>query len=43
VALYRSVIGQPRQQELLTFLTSQMDIEDIKDLMEKLVIDLSPS
>ena len=42
VALYRSVIGQPRQQELLSFLSSQIAPDAIEDLMDKLLIDLSP-
>jgi len=42
VVLYRSVIGQPRQQELLSFLSSQIAPDAIGDLMDKLVIDLSP-
>jgi hypothetical protein len=42
VVLYRSVIGQPRQQELLSFLASQFESDDIGNLMANLVIDLSP-
>ena len=42
VVLYRSVIGQPRQQELLSFLSSQIAPDAIEDLMDKLIIDLSP-
>jgi hypothetical protein len=42
VVLYRSVIGQPRQQELLSFLSSQIAPDAIEALMEKLIIDLSP-
>jgi hypothetical protein len=42
VVLYRSVIGQPRQQELLSFLASQFESMDIEAVMANLVIDLSP-
>jgi len=42
VVLYRSVIGQPRQQELLSFLSSQIAPDAIENLMDKLIIDLSP-
>jgi len=42
VVLYRSVIGQPRQQELLSFLTKQLEHDEIESLMARLVIDLSP-
>ena len=42
VVLYRSVIGQPRQEELFTFLASQFESDDIGTLMANLVIDLSP-
>jgi hypothetical protein len=39
---YRSVIGQPRQQELLEFLAARLDDDDIHELVRDATIDLSP-
>lgn len=39
---YRSVIGQPRQQELLEFLTARLDDEEIERFVSDATIDLSP-
>jgi len=39
---YRSVIGQPRQQELLEFLAARFDEDEIRDLVGSVAIDLSP-
>lgn len=39
---YRSVIGQPRQQELLEFLTARLSEEEIQEFVESATIDLSP-
>jgi hypothetical protein len=39
---YRSVIGQPRQQELLEFLSSRLNQEEIQEFVNSVSIDLSP-
>lgn len=39
---YRSVIGQPRQDELLEYLASRLGISDIETMATELAIDLSP-
>jgi hypothetical protein len=39
---YRSVIGQPRQQELLEVLMKEFSIEEIQKIIEEFSIDLSP-
>ena len=39
---YRSVIGQPRQQELLHFLAAHLDEDEIQEFVESATIDLSP-
>jgi len=39
---YRSVIGQPRQQELLAYLQSQLTSDELRDLSAEFTIDLSP-
>jgi hypothetical protein len=39
---YRSVIGQPRQEELVAFLRSRMDEEEIAEFVRLSTIDLSP-
>jgi len=39
---YRSVIGQPRQQELLDFLTNHLDEGEVDAFVKTVVIDLSP-
>ena len=38
----RSVIGQPRQQDLLEFLTALHPTKDLDRLVEQFVIDLAP-
>lgn len=42
VVAYRSVIGQPRQQELLEYLTSQLSPEELSHVVDEFAIDLSP-
>jgi hypothetical protein len=42
LVVYRSVIGQPRQEELLQYLEAHLSPEEIKDLLADTVIDLSP-
>lgn len=42
LVLYRSVMGQPRQQEFIEFLVAKMDIEKADELLKQVVIDLSP-
>jgi hypothetical protein len=39
---YRSVIGQPRQQELLEFLSAHLSEDEIEEFVERVAIDLSP-
>jgi hypothetical protein len=39
---YRSVIGQPRQQELLEFLSTHLSEDEIEEFVERMAIDLSP-
>jgi hypothetical protein len=43
LALYRMVFGQPRQDELLDFLLSQMTVDEARLRLNELRIDLSPS
>ena len=40
---YRSVIGQPRQQELLEYLTSRLSPSELRQVVDEFAIDLSPS
>lgn len=42
LVVYRSVIGQPRQQELLEFLVEHLDADDIPAFVQDVAIDLSP-
>ena len=42
LVIYRSLIGQPRQEELLHFLEEHLSPEAIKDILAEAVIDLSP-
>ena len=42
LALYRMVFGQPRQDELLDFLLSQMTVDEARRRLNELRIDLSP-
>jgi hypothetical protein len=39
---YRSVIGQPRQEELVAFLLKYLDPEEYQEFVSKVSIDLSP-
>lgn len=39
---YRSVIGQPRQQELLEFMAHTLSEEQLKKIVKLITIDLSP-
>lgn len=39
---YRSVIGQPRQQELVAFLASRLDEDEIEEFVRLSTIDLAP-
>ena len=39
---YRSVIGQPRQQELVEYLAARLSTSDIQRLTNEFTIDLSP-
>jgi len=39
---YRSVMGQPRQEELLEFIAKRLSKEEIEDLILRFSIDLSP-
>jgi hypothetical protein len=39
---YRSVIGQPRQQELLEFLSAHLDGDELQQFVHEVTIDLSP-
>jgi hypothetical protein len=39
---YRSVIGQPRQQELLEFLSARLGEQELQELADSVAIDLSP-
>lgn len=39
---YRSVMGQPRQEELLEFLAARLTEEEMANFVEELQIDLSP-
>jgi hypothetical protein len=39
---YRSVIGQPRQQELLEFLSAHLSEDEIQEFVKSATIDLSP-
>ena len=40
--VYRSVFGQPRQQELVGFLASRLDDDQIEEFVRLSTIDLSP-
>ena len=42
LVVYRSVIGQPMQEELLQFLEEHLSPEEIEDLVSEAMIDLSP-
>lgn len=40
---YRSVIGQPRQQELLEYLTSRLSPSELSRIVDEFAVDLSPA
>ena len=40
---YRSVMGQPRQEDLLEFLAQKLSGEELVEFVEKSRIDLSPT
>jgi hypothetical protein len=40
--VYRSVFGQPRQQDLVEFLASRLSREEIEEFVQDALIDLSP-
>ena len=42
LALYRLVFGQPRQEDLLEYLSNKLQDEDIEKIVEEWKIDLSP-
>lgn len=42
LAVYRLVFGQPRQEDLLEFLTSRFDGEELRKICDDLRVDLSP-
>jgi len=42
LVVYRSVIGQPRQQELLEFLAARLEEDEIENLVKSATVDLSP-
>jgi hypothetical protein len=39
---YRSVVGQPRQEELVEFMLGRMTKEELEELSSRCAIDLSP-
>lgn len=42
LVLYRSVMGQPRQEDLVAFLKQQLSKDDLEDFIERTRIDLTP-
>jgi len=42
LVVYRSVIGQSRQQELLEFLASRLGKDEMQEFVRDATIDLSP-
>ncbi len=42
LVIYRAVIGQPRQEELLAFLSARLPREKVEALVRECTIDLSP-
>jgi len=42
LALYRMVFGQPRQEEMLAYLSRAVPPEQIADLSERMKISLAP-
>jgi hypothetical protein len=40
---YRSVIGQPRQQELLEYLTWRLSPSELSQIVDEFAVDLSPA
>ena len=43
LAVYRMVFGQPRQQDLVEYLLSQLSPDQVKEYMDLLRIDLTPA
>jgi hypothetical protein len=43
LAVYRMVFGQPRQDDLVEFLTRQLPPETLADRLDQLRIDLTPA
>ena len=42
VALYRLAFGQPRQEDLIAYLGTQIDPVELKSIIDDIRIDLSP-
>lgn len=42
LVLYRMVFGQPRQEEMLSYLSRTIPVEKIAELSERLRISLAP-
>ena len=42
LVVYGSAIGQPRQEELQQYLQENLSPEEFKDIVEDIMIDLSP-
>ena len=42
LVVYRSVFGQPRQQELVAFLRSHLPEDEIEEFVRLSTVDLSP-
>jgi len=42
LVVYRSIFGQPRQEELIEFMKENLPPDEVKELFEYAIIDLSP-
>jgi len=42
LVVYRSIFGQPRQEELVEFMKENLPEDEVKDMFEYAIIDLSP-
>jgi hypothetical protein len=42
LVVYRSIFGQPRQEELVEFMRENLSEDEVRDLFEYAIIDLSP-
>lgn len=42
LVIYRSIFGQPRQEELVEFMKENLHVDEVKALFEYAIIDLSP-